>query len=189
MKTALVLVDLQNDYFPGGSMVLEGAEAAGGRAAQALAFFRGRGLPVVHVQHVSARPGATFFLPGTPGADFHEGVRPLPGEVVFEKHFPNGFRDTPLLGHLRDQGIGRLAVAGMMTSMCVDATVRAAFDHGFENVLLHDAMATRALSFGSETIPARLVHGAFLAALAAVYGTPLTVGEYLARAPGELERS
>jgi len=182
MKTALLLIDIQKDYFPGGRMELEGAEAAGWRAGEALGFFRARGLPVVHVQHVAKQPGAAFFLPGTAGTEFHEGVRPWDGEIVFQKHFPNSFRDTPLLGHLRGQGIGRLAVAGMMTSMCVDATVRAAFDHGFENVLLHDAMATKALAFGGETVPARQVHHAFLAALGATYGRPMGVAEYLAGA-------
>jgi nicotinamidase-related amidase len=84
---------------------------------------------------------------------------------VFRKHYPNSFRDTPLLGHLRDLGIDRLVVAGMMTQMCVDSTVRAAADLGFQCALAHDACATRALSFGGTTVPAESVQAAFLAAL------------------------
>jgi nicotinamidase-related amidase len=63
--TALLVIDIQNDYFPGGAMELEGAEAAGAKAAEAIRQFRDKNLPVVHVRHLSVRPGSTFFLPGT----------------------------------------------------------------------------------------------------------------------------
>ena len=97
----LILVDLQNDYFPGGRMELEAVDAAAGRAARLLRHFRDRALPVFHVRHVSDRPGASFFLPGTPGADIHPAVAPLPGESVVVKHFPNSFRETDLLDRLQ----------------------------------------------------------------------------------------
>jgi nicotinamidase-related amidase len=180
MKTALIIIDIQNDYFPGGRMELVGAEAAGLRAKEALACFRGHNLPVIHIRHLSTRPTATFFLPDTDGIEIHSSVAPLPGEAVFVKNFPNSFRETPLLGHLKGLGIERLALTGMMTSMCVDSTARAAFDLGFQNVLLHDAMATRDLSFGGATIPAAQVQGAFLAALGSVYGRVTSVAEFLA---------
>ena len=160
-------------------MELENALEASLRAQEALHFFRKRSLPLVHIQHLSTRPGASFFLPNTDGAAIHENVRPLVHETVFQKHFPNSFRGTHLLRHLKDEKIGRLAIAGMMTSMCVDATVRAAFDYGFENVILHDATAAKSLVFNGEVIPARHVHGSFLAALGSVYGVVKSVGDFL----------
>jgi nicotinamidase-related amidase len=180
METALLLIDIQNDYFPKGKMELQGPVEASLRAHEILSFFREAGLPIVHIQHVSARAGAGFFLPGTEGVEIHENVRPLPGETVFRKTFPNSFRETPLLEHLRKEKIRRLAVAGMMTHMCVDATVRASFDHGFENVVVHDATATRALTFGDETVPAAHVQRAFLAALAGVYAKVVDSAGFLA---------
>lgn len=167
--TALLVIDIQNDYFADGAMALEGAEAAAENARGAIQAFRRRALPVIHVRHLSVRPGATFFLPGTPGADIHELVRPLDGETVFEKNFPNSFRATALQRTLEERGIRKLAVAGMMTHMCVDATVRQAADLGYGVTLLGDACATRAQSFGGETVPARQVHAAFLAALNGFY--------------------
>jgi nicotinamidase-related amidase len=167
--TALVVIDIQNDYFPGGAMELEGAEAAGAKAGKALAHFRKSGLPVVHVRHLSVRPGATFFLPGTRGAEIHASVQPAADEVVLEKHFPNSFRNTSLEKYLKDSGVKNLVIAGMMTHMCVDASVRQAADLGYKVTLLADACATRAQSFGGETIPARQVHAAFLAALNGFY--------------------
>lgn len=174
MTTALLLIDLQNDYFPGGRMELVGSPLAATRAAEALSLFRKRGLPVFHVRHEAVKEGATFFLPGTDGAAIHESVRPVDGEVVVTKHFPNSFRDTGLLKALRAAGATRLLVAGMMTHMCLDAGVRAAVDLGFECAVLADGSATRDLEFDGRTIPAAQVHGAFLSALGAAYAKVLT---------------
>ena len=165
MTTALLLVDIQNDYFPGGAMEVVGAEAAAAQAARLLAAFRARSAPIVHIQHIATRPGATFFRPDTSGAEIHESVRPAPGETLFRKHFPNSFRETPLLEHLRAAGISQLAIAGMMTHMCIDTTTRAAADLGFKCALAQDGCATRALSFGGVQVPAESVQAAYLAAL------------------------
>lgn len=179
MQKALLLIDIQNDYFPGGKMELAGSPEAGERAGALLTGFRRKELPVFHVQHLSVRPGATFFLPGTEGAGIHPLVVPVAGEEVITKHFPNSFRQTPLADRLQAQGITRLVIAGMMTQMCIDATARAAFDLGFECLLAHDACAARDLSFGSLTVPAEQVHTAFVAALHGLYARALTVSEIL----------
>jgi nicotinamidase-related amidase len=168
-ETALLIVDIQNDYFPGGAMELEGAGAAGAKARVALDEFRKRGLPVFHVRHLSVRPGSTFFIPGTPGADIHATVQPRAGEALIEKNFPNAFRGTALRESLEKSQIKNLVVAGMMTHMCVDASVRAAADLGYQITLLGDACATRAQKIAGETVAARQVHLAFLAALNGFY--------------------
>ncbi|HUI98710.1 MAG TPA: cysteine hydrolase family protein [Usitatibacter sp.] len=165
MAQALLIVDIQNDYFPGGRMELAGSREAAAQAAKLIARFREKRLPVIHMQHVSLRPGATFFLPDTEGVGIHESVAPLAGETVIEKHFPNSFRETALLDHLKKAGIDKLAIAGMMTHMCIDTTTRAAADLGFACQLAHDACATRDLAFGGAKVAARDVHNAFLAAL------------------------
>ena len=165
MKNALLIIDIQNDYFPGGAMALHGPEAAAANAAKLIAAFRRSGNPVIHVQHVAARPGATFFLPDTRGAEIHDSVRPQPDETVIVKHFPNCFRETKLLDHLKGAGIDALTIAGMMTHMCVDTTTRAAADLGFTCFLAHDATATRELAFGGVKVPAEQVQLAYLAGL------------------------
>jgi nicotinamidase-related amidase len=179
MATALLLIDIQNDYFPGGTMEVTGSLAASRRAREILARFREKRRPVVHIQHVATRPGATFLLPGTPGAEIHGNVEPLAKEVVFQKNYPNSFRGTPLLDHLRDNGVAKVVVAGMMTHMCVDATVRAAFDYGFEVTVVHDACATRSLAFQGITVAAAEVQAAFLAALSVPYARMVSAEEFL----------
>jgi nicotinamidase-related amidase len=124
---------------------------------------------VLHVRHLSVRPGSTFFLPGTKGAEIHPAVKPAGGEVVIEKNFPNSFRATNLEQVLKDSAVKNLVVVGMMTHMCVDASVRHAADLGYKITLLGDACATRAQSYAGEKVPARQVHTAFLAALNGFY--------------------
>ena len=165
MARALVIIDIQNDYFPGGRSELVGADAAAARAADVLAGFRERGEQVVHLQHVWDAPDAEFFAPGTPGVDINDAVAPDDGEPVIQKAFPNGFQQTDLEQRLRDSGADELVLCGMMTSMCVDATVRAAVDLGFECTVVHDACATKDLSFDGRPVAAADVHAAFLAAL------------------------
>jgi nicotinamidase-related amidase len=180
MTKALLLIDIQNDYFPGGAMELVNSSLAAVKAGKLLQAFRQRTLPIIHIQHVSLRPGATFFLPDTVGVQIRESVAPVGGETVFQKYYPNSFRETPLLGHLRDRQVSQLVIAGMMTHMCVDSTTRAAADLGFQCVLAHDACATRAISFGSATISAEDVHVAFLAALNGLFARVLSAEEICA---------
>jgi len=180
MTQALLVIDIQNDYFPGGAMELVGSPAAGAKAGELLQAFRRRGSPIVHMQHVSIRPGATFFLPNTRGVEIHPSAGPADGETVFQKHFPNSFRDTPLLEYLRGQRATQLVIAGMMTQMCVDSTVRAAADLGFQSLLARDACATKSLTFGGATVPAGDVQTAFLSALNGLFAKVLSVEEICA---------
>ncbi len=179
MKKGLLLVDIQNDYFPGGLMELVGMEAAASQAQALLAAFRRRQWPTYHIQQVSLRKGAAFFLPDTPGVQIHASIAPRLGETVINKHFPNSFRDTGLKELLAAAGVGELVICGAMSHMCIDASARAAVDHGFSCVVIHDACATRDLVFRETPIPARQVHGAFMAALAAISAQVISREEFL----------
>jgi nicotinamidase-related amidase len=166
---ALVLIDIQNDYFPGGQMELVNSEQAGRNAGKLLAAFRAEKAPVFHVQHISVHPGANFFLPDTHGVNIHASVLPLKGETVVTKHYPSAFRETTLLQQLREAGVDSLVFAGMMTHMCVDTAVRAAFDLGFACIVAHDACATRDLAFGDTNVPAAAVQAAYMASLGWIF--------------------
>jgi nicotinamidase-related amidase len=184
MKTSLLIIDIQNDYFPGGRMELEGALAAGQKAGALLQCFREHGGQHIHIQHESRRPGATFFIPGTDGIRIHDLVAHFEGEPIVHKQYPNSFRETNLLELLKSWGTERLVICGMMTHMCVDATVRAAADFGFQVIVVEDACATRALTYGETQVPAAHVQAAFLAAFRS-YGTILTTEEVISRLAAE----
>jgi len=165
MTEALVLIDLQNDYFPGGTMELDDADGAVEQAALLLQSFREKGLLIFHIQHIAKRPGATFSFPARPAPSFTAPCSRAPVRRRGQAHFPNSFRETTLLEDLRAAGASKLTFAGMTTHMCVDTTVRAAADLGFPCSLAQDGCATRALQFGAERVEADKVQLAYLAGL------------------------
>jgi nicotinamidase-related amidase len=178
--TALLIIDIQGFYFENGSLPLTGSVEAAQQAHRVLEAFRSKRMLVVHVRHV---PKGVTIVDGEP-ADAQYRIRPevapAPGEKVVSKQFANSFRETDLLEYLRANGVKRLVIAGMQTHMCVEAASRAAADLGFEVVVLHDACATRPLTFGDRTVPAEMVHAAALAAIQGTYGKVESVDEWLA---------
>jgi nicotinamidase-related amidase len=179
MSKALIIVDIQNDYFENGAMELVGSLKASENAKQILSKFRSEKLPIVHIQHLSVAPGSTFFLPETEGQEIHENVKPLEGEKVIEKYYPNSFRDTGLLEYLKSQNVTELVFVGMMTQMCIDATVRAAKDLEFECTVIGDACATRDLEVNGKQVKAADVQTAFLAGLSFFYADIKNTADYL----------
>lgn len=178
-KQALLIIDIQNDYFENGANPLVGSWEASLKTKQVLDMFRKESFPVIHIQHLSVRPGSTFFVPNTMGAEIHQNVYPLSDEKVITKNYPNSFRDTELLDYLKSNNITDLVICGMMTHMCVDATVRAAKDFGFNCTVISDACATKDLNIQSRKVVAEEVHYAFLAALQYFYSTIKTTEEFL----------
>lgn len=178
-KTALLLVDIQNDYFPGGDWELHQMDQAALNAASLLAGARGGGQMVVHIRHENPTAEAPFFRPGSTGAEIHDAVAPTAGEVVLTKARPNSFLDTGLLELLQGAGIEAVIICGAMSQMCVDATTRAARDFGFEVTVAEDACAARAMSFGGVEISAEQVHAAFMAPLAMDYANVVATAEIL----------
>ena len=157
-KTALLIIDIQDFYFPGGSLPLVDPEPASLNAKKILEKFREKHLMVIHIRHNA----------GT-GAGIHNHVKPLKSEKVISKDYANSFRDTDLLEYLTRNRVKRLVIVGMQTHMCVEAATRAANDLGFECILIHDACATRDLKFKDIVISAEDVHYSTLSSLSRTY--------------------
>jgi nicotinamidase-related amidase len=185
MKTALLVIDIQKDYFPGGKYPLVNPLEAAQKAYMILQCFREHNAHHVHIQHISLEPDATFFISGDRGTDIHDSIAHFEGEPIVYKHEPNSFLNTNLLELLQSWEIERVVITGMMTHMCVDATARAASDLGFQVIVAEDACATRDLKYGDTTIQAELVHKAFLAALKS-YGRVMKSEEILALLAAEM---
>ncbi len=185
MKTALLVIDIQKDYFEGGKYPLVNPLDAAKNAYMLLQCFREHNGQHVHIQHISLKPDAAFFIKGDSGSDIHDSVAHFEHEPIVYKHYPNSFRETNLLEMLKEWGVERVVICGMMTHMCVDATARAAGDLGFQVIVAEDACATRDLVYGDTTIPAELVHKSFLAALKS-YGRVMKSEEIVALLAGEI---
>ena len=179
MRSALILIDIQNDYFKGGKSELFNPEQAAKNASEVLNVFRMKGLPILHVQHINTRLGATFFIPETSGVEIHQSVSPLPSEKIIIKHAPNSFFETNLQKELSKEKINHLVICGMMSHMCVDTTVRAAKDYQYEVTVLQDACTTKDLSWDNHIIDAQTVHNTFMASLNGMFAKVQTTKEYL----------
>ncbi|MHC8333497.1 cysteine hydrolase family protein [Pseudomonas sp. LB3P25] len=179
-NTALIVVDIQNDYFSGGKWELNATDSAADNAARVIGAARERGDLVIHIRHETLAPNAPFFVPGSDGAQLHEKVRNLADEFVIVKHFMNPYRETELFDVLEHNEIERVTVVGNMSHMCIDAVTRASDDFGFETTVIHDACTTHDLEFNHVKVPAPLVHAAFMAALKFGYAEVLSTDEYVA---------
>lgn len=169
---ALLVIDVQNFYFPGGRSELVEPEKAAEKAAIAISDARQTGNPVIFIQHKSAS-----------GMEINDLVKPMPGEKIFIKEEVNSFLGTGLKEYLDGLPADTIVICGMQTQMCVEAAVRAAHDFGFGVILLHDACATRNLKFGDREVAAADVHASTLATLKS-YGTVLSVSEWIEKVQG-----
>ncbi|NMC57011.1 MAG: cysteine hydrolase [Eubacteriaceae bacterium] len=178
MKNALVLIDIQNDYFIGGKNELYLTKEAAENASKVLNYFRNANLPIFHIKHISGA-NAAFFLPDTYGAEINDIVAPMNDEKVIVKHAPNAFLKTNLADELRKQEISNLIICGMMSHMCIDTTVRAAMDNGFTVTLLEDACTTKNLIWGDDKIPAQTVQKTIMASLNGVFAKVTKTDKFL----------
>jgi nicotinamidase-related amidase len=166
-KKALLIIDIQDFYFPGGKSALVEPEKAAANAALLLDIFRKNKQQIVHVRHNSE-----------PGGKINDIVKPLPGEKIVSKDAVNCFVGTDLLDFLKTNKIDTLVICGMQTHMCVEAAVRAASDYGFKCILIHDACATRDLRFNDKIIKAEDVQYSTLSTLKN-YSQVLSTKEYI----------
>jgi nicotinamidase-related amidase len=154
--TALLIIDIQYFYYPGGSSALANPEDAGKNAQKLLNYFRENKMLVIHVRHNAKK-----------GAEIHEDVKPFSDEKVISKDEVNCFKNTDLLEFLSKNKIKNLVICGMQTHLCVEAATRAGSDLGFKCILIHDACATKDLKFDDKIVKAEDVHYSTLTTLKA----------------------
>lgn len=176
MNTALLLIDIQNIYFTDGPYLLNHPEATAVVASKLLDDFRGKKLPVIHIQHMFNTAGYPY------DSDYlnsiHSSVSPLANEAVIKKTTPSSFYKTELDTYLHDHNITELVVCGMMSHMCIDTTVRACKDRGIKVTVIEDACTTKDLKFKNNTIPADTVHQAFMAGLNGMFANVMSYDDF-----------
>lgn len=181
MKPALLIIDVQNEYFaPHGQWALPDGERALERIQALLAAARATATPVIHIRH--ERLGATtgVFVPGSVGAQPHAGIEPAPGETRLLKHFPGAFTQTALEAHLKAAGADTVIVSGYQTHLCCDTTTRQASERGYKALFAADATATRDLTANGRVVPHTVIHEATLAAMGD-FATVLPAEDIIAR--------
>ncbi|MCF8225970.1 MAG: isochorismatase family protein [Bacteroidales bacterium] len=153
-EKALMIIDIQDFYFPGGSLPLDDPVAAAKNAGRLLDVFRQDSGLILFVRHEYS-----------PGGNIHHLVAPRDNEMVITKTEVNVFKNSRVDSILKKHGVIELVLCGMQTHMCLEAAARAASDIGYSCTVIEDACATRALKYGDLTIPAREVHYSTLVSL------------------------
>lgn len=176
-KTALILIDIQNIYFTEGPMMLYEPLAAAEKAGRILEWFRERDLPVIHVKHVFKEHESKQSMQYL--NEIHDLVKPLTSEKVIEKHYPSAFLNTSLQECLKEMQIKDLVVVGMMSHMCVDTTVRACQDYGYQVTVIEDACTTKSLLWHDRRIDATTVHQSFMAAINGKFARVISIEEFM----------
>jgi nicotinamidase-related amidase len=179
MKTALIVIDVQNDYFPGGKLPLHNMNEVAIVVNDILDNFRKNQHPVFHVQHIFLNDDAPFFVANTKGADIHASIKQMAGEALIVKHAPNSFHQTELDAQLKKHGIEQLVIVGAQTQICIDATVKAAADLGYKVKVISDASAARDVTMNSVTVPAEQINAAFFAGMNGIFADVITSVEWL----------
>ena len=168
MRTALLIIDIQEFYFAEGKSQLVHPEEASEQASRVLKAFRDKNELVVHIRHASSKDSA-----------IHSNVKPNNDEKVITKNYVNSYRETDLLDYLQQNEITDVVICGMMTHVCVEAAARASADYGFNVTVISDACATRNTAYGADTVLAKDVHYSTLATIQSFYGMTMTTNEYL----------
>ncbi len=179
MNRALLVIDVQNEYFTGALPITHPA----GHLEQILAAMdaaAGR-VPVVVVQHHFPEPDKPFFQKGTPGWELHPEIKSRPHDLLVEKSMPGSFTNTPLKGWLRDQGIDTVTIAGYMTHMCCDTTARQAVHQGLTVEFLRDATGTLAMSNEAGEVTAEELHRSILCGQQMLLSEVIDVDGWIAR--------
>ena len=167
-EEALLLIDIQNIYFTPGPLLLHKPKEAAKKAARVLERFREEKKPVVHVQH-----NFEVF------SGINNLVKPTESEKIIHKDYPSSFLGTDLREYLQELGITKLVVAGMMSHMCVDTTVRVCQDYGYEVTVIEDACTTMTLKYDKRKIDAETVHAVYMASLADGFAKVMKTEDFL----------
>ena len=176
--TGLLIIDIQNIYFEEGNYKLYHAEEASLKAAEIMEYFRNNEMPVIHIKHLfkDEKSVETELIRKR---EIHKNVKPAEGEIIIEKKYPSSFLNTGLQDYLEEMKIKKLVVVGMMSHMCIDTTVRASQNYGYDVIVIEDACTTKNLNTPDGIVPAKLVHDVFMASLKGTFAQVMTVKEYI----------
>lgn len=178
VKEALLVIDVQNEYFSGKLPVTFPQDSLS-NILRAMDAAQAAGVPVIVIRHANSSPDALAFRPKTPGWELHPDVGKRPRDLLLEKSLPGSFTDTPLQGWLEEHAVGAVTIAGYMTQMCCDTTARQAFHLGYAVIFLSDATGTLTVSNSAGTVRDADLHRAVLVTQQMRFSQVMTTEEWV----------
>ncbi|MFA5253479.1 MAG: cysteine hydrolase family protein [Methanoregula sp.] len=178
MKQALLVIDVQNEYFTGAIPVTYPAGSLA-NITRAMDHAHDAGIPVAVIQHTNPAPDAPAFGKGTPGWELHREIKKRHADIVIEKNLPGSFTGTDLEAWLKENGIATVTIAGYMTQMCCDTTARQAFHRGYTVNFLSDATGTLSVTNAAGSVSAEELHRAILVTQQMRFSTVMTTAEWI----------
>lgn len=178
MNHALLVIDVQNEYFTG-KLPVTYPEGSLENILKAMDWAHASHLPVIVIQHTNIAPESVTFRKGTPGWELHDEIKRRHADVVIEKHLPGSFTGTNLEQWLEDHEITTVTIAGYMTQMCCDTTARQAFHRGYTVNFLSDATGTLSVTNPAGSVSGADLHRAILVTQQMRFSRVLKTAEWI----------
>jgi nicotinamidase-related amidase len=178
MKQALLVIDVQNEYFTG-KLPITFPTGSREKILTAMDYACAAHIPVVVIQHTNPDPEAVTFRKGTDAWELHHDIKQRHADIIIEKNLPGSFTLTMLDAYLKKNGISTVTIAGYMTQMCCDTTARQAFHRGYTVNFLSDATGTLSFTNSAGSISDADLHRAILVTQQQRFSCVLTTDEWI----------
>ncbi len=180
MKRALLVIDVQNEYFTG-KLPVTYPQNSLERIEQAIDAANEAEIPVILVQHTAPQPDSATFRRSSQAWELRPEVAGRKHATVIEKNLPGSFTGTQLESWLREHNIDTVTISGYMTQLCCDTTARQAMHLGFGVEFLSDATGTLAFKNKAGAIDAEELHRAILVTQQARFSSVLPTDAWIAK--------
>jgi nicotinamidase-related amidase len=178
MKRALLVIDVQNEYFTG-RLPVTYPPGSLSNILLAIDCAHEHNIPVVVVQHTTPQKDAPVFRKGTEAWELHPEIAARHYDHLVEKNLPGSFTGTDLESWMRQNQIDTVVITGYMTQMCCDTTARQAFHLGFQVEFISDATGTLQVANSAGRVTDEELHRAILVTQAMRFGKVLTAKQWM----------
>jgi nicotinamidase-related amidase len=181
MKRALLVIDVQNEYFPGGALPIIHPQNHLENILETMDAAKRDEVTTIVVRHHQPDPNSPLFCKGSKNWELHPEVASRHHDLLLDKQLPGSFTNTGLEMFLRERGIDTVSIAGYMTQICCDTTAREAMHRGFTVEFLSDATGTLDVENSAGSVKADDLHKAILVAQQMFISEVISKDEFIDR--------
>lgn len=178
MKRALLVIDVQNEYFSGAIPITYPRESMA-NILRAIEAAGKNNIMVIAIQHTAPQATSKTFIKGSIGWELHDDIKKASYDHLIEKKLPGSFTGTDLEAVLRDNKIETVVISGYMTQMCCDTTARQAVHLGFNVEFLSDATGTLNIENYAGSVTAQELHKSILVTQAMRFSKVVSTDDWI----------